>query len=162
MSVRELKSHMVNGMNKRIQVTAVGEPGAGGACLKYLVVATDAQHAGDEPAFEIRFQEGNPADGINGLTNEVLLAILEDRLLGFQQGKFNCRENSLALTKVQEAQAWLQRRTNERIAAGVEGTQTPTPPPVQGPNDKQAPPDKPATTETETKEVDDSNAKLAT
>jgi hypothetical protein len=72
---------------------------------------------------EIQFQEGNPAEvGTNGVTHEALLAILIDRLKGFQGGKYACRENAIALTKLQEALMWLKSRTEARVARGVEGT----------------------------------------
>lgn len=35
--------------------------------------------------------------------------------------KFPCRENALAITKLEEAEMWLQRRTENRTARGVEG-----------------------------------------
>lgn len=54
--------------------------------------------------------------------NEALLAIVEDRLQGFQSGQYACRENALALTKLQEAMMWLQKRTRDRMARGVEGS----------------------------------------
>lgn len=60
--------------------------------------------------------------GVNGISNEALLAIVEDRLLGFQSGEYACRENAVALTKIQEAMMWLQKRTRDRAARGVEGT----------------------------------------
>lgn len=56
--------------------------------------------------------------------NEALLAVLEDRLIGFQSGQYACRENAVALTKIQEAMMWLQKRTRDRMARGVEGTMT--------------------------------------
>ena len=59
---------------------------------------------------------------MNGLTQEVLLAIVADRLRSFQAGKFACRENALALTKIEEAQHWLHSRTLARMSRGVEGT----------------------------------------
>jgi len=52
---------------------------------------------------------------VNGISNEALLAIVEDRLKGFQSGQYACRENALALTKLQEAMMWLHSRTRERI-----------------------------------------------
>ncbi len=33
-----------------------------------------------------------------------------------------CRENSLAITKIEEALMWLDHRTKDRQARGVEGT----------------------------------------
>jgi hypothetical protein len=35
--------------------------------------------------------------------------------------EFSCRENAIALTKIQEAMMWLQKRTRDRVARGVEG-----------------------------------------
>lgn len=62
--------------------------------------------------------------GVNGLTQEVLLEIISDRLRSFQKGPFSCRENALALTKIEEAQHWLHSRTLARMQRGVEGTHT--------------------------------------
>jgi hypothetical protein len=74
---------------------------------------------------EIHFQEGPIAEvGTNGLTHESLLAIVIDRLQAFQKGPFACRENALALTKIEEAMHWLHHRTAARVARGVEGTHT--------------------------------------
>jgi hypothetical protein len=56
------------------------------------------------------------------LEQEVLLAIVIDRLRSFQGSKFSCRENAIALTHCEEALMWLQRRTVARIKRGVEGT----------------------------------------
>jgi hypothetical protein len=45
-----------------------------------------------------------------------------DRLQSFQSGDFACRENALALTKLEEALHWLDHRTKDRQRRGVEGT----------------------------------------
>lgn len=60
--------------------------------------------------------------GVNGLTHEALLAIVADRLRSFQAGPYSCKANACALTKIEEAQHWLQQRTLERMRRGVEGT----------------------------------------
>ncbi|MCK5607171.1 hypothetical protein KAR91_35130 [Candidatus Pacearchaeota archaeon] len=60
--------------------------------------------------------------GVNGCHHEDLIAIVIDRLKSFQQGVFICRENALAITKLEEAVHWLRHRTNDRINRGVEGT----------------------------------------
>ncbi len=36
--------------------------------------------------------------------------------------KFKCRENAIAITKLEEALQWLQWRTAAREARGIEGT----------------------------------------
>lgn len=123
---RKLISHKVNGLNQDLEVYVCDEPGQGNACHVYQVSycnnpGTDA--GGASPLCLVKFQNGpvNEA-GINGITNEALLAIVEDRLSGFQSGQFSCIENAMALTKIQEAQMWLRKRTLDRISRGVEGT----------------------------------------
>lgn len=63
--------------------------------------------------------------GINGLTNEVLLAIVIDRLQHFQSGKYHCVENDLALVSAQNALFFLKARTRDRLRRGVEGVNAP-------------------------------------
>ena len=123
--VRELTSHKVNGLNDALRIEVLDEPGQGNACHVYGI--TDATFTGGaEPpkvTCPIRFQNGPILEqGVNGISNEALLAIVEDRLLGFQSGPFACRENAVALTKLQECLMWLQKRTRDRVARGVEGT----------------------------------------
>lgn len=76
----------------------------------------------DETVELLDFQEGPVCEaGVNGVTNEALLAIVADRLMVFQRGPMACRENALALKKIEEALQWLHARTRRRLAAGVEG-----------------------------------------
>lgn len=122
--MREITSHKVNGLNEAIQIVVMDEPGSGNACHKYRIEPITEDHPqGAINPCEIRFQEGPISEvGINGISNEALLAVVEDRLLGFQSGQFACRENAIALTKIQEALLWLQKRTLDRVKRGVEGT----------------------------------------
>ena len=70
----------------------------------------------------IRFQLGPVKEfGENGCQMEDVLDVLVERLEGFQRGKFKCRENALAITKLQEAVHWLDHRTQDRRRRGVEG-----------------------------------------
>lgn len=70
---------------------------------------------------KVVFQKGPvPVNGVNGLTNEALLAILVHRL-NVLNDAVPCRENSIAITHIESALLWLQRRTNTRIERGVEG-----------------------------------------
>jgi len=76
-----------------------------------------------EPFIDIKFQLGPIQEvGVNGTTIERVLELLKIRLGGFQQGPFRCRTNALAITKIEEAQMWLEERTKQRVAQGVEGT----------------------------------------
>lgn len=117
--MRKLTSHIVNGLNEMIEITVADEPGQGGACHDYRIqVGNDPGNNGT-----IKFQNGPLTEtGPNGISQEALLAIVEDRLIGFQSGEYACRENAIALIKVQEAMQWLQKRTRDRMARGVEGT----------------------------------------
>lgn len=123
---RELTNHKVNGLNEALAIVVLDEPGQGNACHRYVVCRPmDAfnQELNSPIHTEINFQNGPIAEaGVNGISQEALLAIVEDRLLGFQSGQFACRENAIALTKIQEAMMWLQKRTRDRMARGVEGT----------------------------------------
>lgn len=120
--MRTITDHVVNPANDQITIEVLDEPGAGGANHVYQVRGYHSKEV-DETAVVIRFQNGPINEvGVNGLTQEVLLAIVADRLRSFQAGPFACRENALALTKIEEAQHWLQQRTIARMRRGVEGT----------------------------------------
>ena len=122
--MRELTSHRVAGLNEALRIVVLDEPGPGNACHKYEIAWGDPPEDMSEsnPTY-IHFQEGPISEaGVNGGSNEALLAIVEDRLLGFQSGEYACRENAISLTKIQEAMMWLQKRTRDRLARGVEGT----------------------------------------
>ena len=70
----------------------------------------------------IAFQLGPVKEsGVNGATNEALIAILVHRLQ-FLNKQYPCRENSMAITKLEEAGHWLEARTRDRAARQVEGT----------------------------------------
>lgn len=125
--MRQITEHKVNPANDKIAITVMDEPGAGGAHHHYMATLPDWSRAPDGSAargvWDIQFQNGPIAEaGLNGLTHEALLAIVADRLRSFQAGAYACRENALALTKIEEAQHWLHHRTLARMARGVEGT----------------------------------------
>lgn len=124
--MRIINEHRVNPANDRILIEVIDEPGAGGANHEYLVTLPPPVKNGDQSkSFQISFQNGPINEvGVNGLTQEVLLAIVSDRLRSFQAGQYACRENALALTKIEEAQHWLHSRTLARMQRGVEGTHT--------------------------------------
>ena len=58
----------------------------------------------------------------NGAFVEGVIAAAIDRIEWYQASKFKCRENALALTKLQEALHWLDWRTRRRESQGIEGT----------------------------------------
>ena len=57
----------------------------------------------------------------DGTTNEEVLEMLIDRL-NVMNLKLPSRETSLSITKLEEALGWMERRTKNRKARGVEGT----------------------------------------
>lgn len=115
--MREVKIHT----QRYTKVICLDEPGAGGACHEYQVYAVDGQNV--PPYATVSFQNGGIQDaGVNGCQNEDLLAIVIDRLKGFQAGEFAHAKNEAALLHLYAALAALVRRTQERIDRGVEGT----------------------------------------
>lgn len=91
---------------------------------------------------EITWQNGPLGSGEdrlepNGAFVEDLIALCIERIRFYQtggvetppggiehRGRFACRENALALTHLEEALLWLDKRTRDRQARGVEGTHT--------------------------------------
>jgi hypothetical protein len=137
--MRTLTDHKVNGLNEALEITADG-PGPGGASHKYNIIgsAEVVPNIGPRPfGVNLRFQNGpiSKPEDMNGITNEALIAVVIDRMRGFQhernedgsfnfssRGKYACKENACALTHLEEALMWLQKRTRDRMARGVEGT----------------------------------------
>lgn len=101
------------------------EIGPGGAYHEYNVYKAGEDPAGDaEPLIVIQFQKGprNLPDSQHGVLDVDLLEIVRDRLKDFQAGPFACRENACALTHIEEALMWMNRRTEDRLERNVLGT----------------------------------------
>lgn len=83
----------------------------------------------DKPGQLIQFIEKVPLEEgsttlktlFDGTTNEEVLEVLIDRL-NYLNNKFPCRENSVAITHLDTALMWLEKRTKDRIKRNVEGT----------------------------------------
>jgi len=58
----------------------------------------------------------------NGAFVEGVLNAALQRIEHYNETKFRCRENSLAITHIEEALHWLNHRTAAREARAVEGT----------------------------------------
>jgi hypothetical protein len=124
--MRKITDHIVNPCNDRLKIEITDQPGAGGANHRYEITGFDTRTnpSGDpgDSKLLILFQNGPINEsGVNGITQEVLLAIVADRLRSFQAGPFACAANAHALQHVEEALHWLQQRTIERMRRGVEG-----------------------------------------
>ena len=91
---------------------------------RFIVAKSECENgAPPEPLVEIHFQEGPIKEcGVNGVCNEDLIAMVITRLEHFQKSEFSCRDNALAITKLEEAMLWLRKRTIGRENRGVEGT----------------------------------------
>lgn len=58
--------------------------------------------------------------GVNGCQVDTIIATAKEMIQELN-AKFPCRENSVAITKLEEALMWLQQRKVNREARGVEG-----------------------------------------
>jgi hypothetical protein len=136
--MRNIHDHKVNGLNEAIQIAVNDEPGPGGANHDYVFILNKTlpgTTAVEASGLRLNFQNGPIAEsGVNGLSNEALVAVVIDRMRGFQfqrlpdgefdeskRGIYACKENACALTHLEEALLWLQSRTHKRMARGVEG-----------------------------------------
>lgn len=148
--MRQITDHIVSGDQPvQLKIDVMDEPGAGGANHEYLVTWTpnpkpkptiaeleailqepethvnllpDGQFV-DAGRILVRFQNGPIKEcGVNGITQEALLAIVIDRPRSFQAGPYASPLNYSALRSCEEALGDLQQRTLDRIARGVEGT----------------------------------------
>lgn len=135
--MRALTQHVVEGdsANHQLTIQVLDGPGSGGASHHYVITGFNsasnpsdevAAHTGvSKEAAGILFQNGPIKDaGVNGVTHEALLAILIDRMQGFQAGPYASDNNADALHHMEMALWALQERTRARIARGVEGTHT--------------------------------------
>lgn len=148
--MREITDHKLNGLNDALKITVLDEPGHGGACHHYQISWGEVER-GPKPTIAelesilergdkqvslmpdggvcigntslISFQNGPIGEhGVNGISQEALLAIVIDRLRCFQAGPHASPDNESALNHVVGAVYFLQKRTKERLARGVEGT----------------------------------------
>lgn len=87
---------------------------------------------GDGFKMEIDWQNGiiDPELGQNGAFVEDVLEAARQRLQFFNSTEFRCRENSIAITKIEEALQWLDWRTRQRLLQDVENTYEVHPPSV--------------------------------
>jgi len=121
--MRELNT--IQKREKLNTVFAVDDKGAGGANHQYNIVGLPIDENGMGQFQEIiRFQNGprNNKDSAHGVLDTDLLEIVRDRLKSFQNGDFATRENAIALTHIEEALLWMNKRVEDRIERNVLGT----------------------------------------
>lgn len=97
-----------------------GNPTGGNTWME----APGARQTGEEVAIAINWQDGLVGpDGQNGAFIEDVLEAARQRLQWFNQNqKFRCRENSVAITKIEEALQWLDWRTRQRLLQDMENS----------------------------------------
>lgn len=118
--MRELNT--IQKREKLNKVFAVDEIGPGGANHEYVVVSDKGLQVPKET--KLVFQKGarNETGSQHGVLDIDLLEIVRDRIKSFQAGQYSSRENACALTHVEEALMWLNRRVEDRIERNVLGT----------------------------------------
>lgn len=110
-----------------VNVAAIDDPdpNAGNASHIYAI-----QFGGPSEVTFIQFQHGprGVAGSTAGVFEDALLAILEDRMVGFMAGPFACAENQKALDGIRLARSAMAERVAARMAQrvlGVNETHTP-------------------------------------
>lgn len=100
------------------------DPNAGGASHEYRVDGWPLKPDDPIPGYaEVNFQHGpRGVEGSKrGCLDDHILAIVEDRMAGFQAGPFAHPKNAEALEHIQAARTALRERAEERRARGVLG-----------------------------------------
>lgn len=108
--------HDGHGLNESI-ILASDEPDGSGAAHRYVASINEVEVA------SIQFQKGprNLPESTPGMTEAAVLAVLIDRLRGFQAGPYACAENGTMLIALENALTWTKARADERAARGVLG-----------------------------------------
>lgn len=107
------------------QVLSIDEKGNGGAHHVYRIESHSMDGQGNCDVYEtIKFQNGARKlnDSKHGILDTDLLEIVRHRLQCFQKGDFATRDNAIALTHIEEALMWMNRRVEDRIEREVLGT----------------------------------------
>lgn len=101
------------------EVWRADEKGLGGAYHHYVICENGKEHKFADIIFQKgpRKEEGSQ----HGVIDTDLLEIVRDRLKSFQEGPFSSRENACALTHIEEALMWMNRRVEDRIERNVLG-----------------------------------------
>ncbi|MCC6295418.1 MAG: ABC transporter ATPase [Pseudomonadales bacterium] len=107
-------------LNNHYTITATGEPSHDGSVPDYSISVPGI------PATRFVFHTGPHNEGatIRGLSNEVLLAIVLDRMQAWQSGPFKCQENAESIRHIERALDAIRRRALARRGRGVLGANT--------------------------------------
>lgn len=110
--------------NNLNEVSRCGDPGPGGAYHDYEIDMMVDPETGLVFTMHLAFQKGPRSEigSEHGVLDTDLLEIVRDRLKCFQAGDYACRENACALTHIEEALMWMNKRVEDRAERGVLGT----------------------------------------
>lgn len=135
---------MIDDTHKYTTVRAADILGPGGARHNYVIETRETVNEETQEVTPARkllvldFQNGPIKEaGVNGVMDENLIAIVIDRLRGFQSGPYACDENAGALESLEMSLGYMRERTIRREKQGIEGTHTVDP--VQGLEQPKAP-----------------------
>lgn len=130
-SIEDHEAGIVSGYTGAKTIEAFGVDPKSNAPKRFVISGFDAQtnpaaEAGDNlNACVILMQNGIiPEVGVNGVTGEDLLKVVEELYVCFQEGQFACPENEEVLQHVRAAQGAIAKRLNRRKDEGTEGTYT--------------------------------------
>ena len=121
---RPLFDHKNNKFNREcVEVETMDTRASDGAHHEY-VIRVNPENSVGTPVMVcgLQFQNGGLKEvGANGITDQALIAVVLDRMRSFNDGQFRCRENSMIITKLEEAMLWMEKRSNDRARRNVEG-----------------------------------------
>lgn len=135
-----IKLNTIQKRNNLNEIYAVDDISEGGANHKYLILRSEytvdeeikgALHNDGVLCYDesdvvgaIQFQNGPRKDtnSISGVLDSDLLEIVRDRLKAFQKTELATRENACAITHIEEALMWMNKRVEDRAERGVLGT----------------------------------------
>lgn len=114
------KLNTIQKRNNLNDIYAVDEKGNGGAHHEYVICKKDEE----EIIGEVSFQHGaRHEDGsTHGVATADLLEICRNQMACFQSGEMATREGAIALTHIEEALLWLNKRSEDRAERNVLGT----------------------------------------
>lgn len=114
------KLRTIQKRNNLNDVYVVDEKGNGGAHHEYIICEKD----GDEIVGGVSFQHGarHEKGSTHGVATVDLLEICRNQMSCFQDGEMATREGAMALTHIENALLWLNKRSEDRAERNVLGT----------------------------------------
>lgn len=99
------------GTQEHTEVVCLDELANDGAYHEYVVYEAVVEKDEDCRSFaKVSFQKGLIKEvGVNGCQHEDVIAMVIDRLEHYQNGKYSCEHNRIALEHLQLSLAWLRK-----------------------------------------------------